>query len=57
MIQKQFPLVSIITVNFNQTKVTIEWLHSIQKITYPNYEVIIVNNGSADNTLETYLSN
>lgn len=56
MIQKQFPLVSIITVNFNQTKVTIEWLQSIQKITYPNYEVIIVNNGSADSTLKTYLS-
>jgi GT2 family glycosyltransferase len=48
-------LVSIITVNYNQAKVTIEWLHSVQKISYPNYEIIIVDNASADHALENYL--
>lgn len=40
------PLVSIITVNYNQTKVTLEFLESIQKISYSNYEVIVVDNAS-----------
>jgi hypothetical protein len=57
MIQKQLPLVSIITVNFNQAEVTMEWLHSIQKISYPNYEVVIVDNGSTYGTLEKSLLN
>jgi GT2 family glycosyltransferase len=50
-----YPLVSIITVNYNQAKVTMEWLCSVQNISYPNYEIIIVDNASADNTLETLL--
>lgn len=44
-----FPLVSIISVNYNQTQVTCEFLDSIQTITYPNYEVIIVDNASPTN--------
>lgn len=43
------PMVSIISVNYNQTQVTCEFLESIQKITYPNYEVIIVDNASPTN--------
>lgn len=57
MIQKQLPLVSIITVNYNQPEVTLEWLRSIQQISYTRYEIIIVDNGSTDNTLENYLMN
>lgn len=41
-----FPLVSIISVNYNQTQVTCAFLDSILKISYPNYEVIIVDNAS-----------
>lgn len=41
-----FPLVTIITVNYNQEHVTRDLLHSIQELNYPNYEVIIVDNGS-----------
>ena len=40
------PLVSIITLNFNNLTVTLEFLKSISKIDYPNYEVILVDNGS-----------
>jgi GT2 family glycosyltransferase len=44
------PLVSIVSINFNQLKVTEDFLKSVQKITYPNYEVIIVDNASKENS-------
>ncbi len=44
------PLVSIISVNYNQSAVTLELLASLQKITYPNIEVIIVDNGSPNDS-------
>ncbi len=47
-----FPLVSIIAINFNQLQITIEFLESIRKITYPHFEVIIVDNASSDNPNE-----
>ncbi len=40
------PLVSIITVNYEQVQVTLDLLQSLDQITYPNYEVIVVDNGS-----------
>jgi GT2 family glycosyltransferase len=43
------PLVSIVTVNYNGVKVTTALLDSIQRITYPNLEVIVVDNASAEN--------
>lgn len=44
----EFPLVSIIAINFNQLQITTEFLNSVRKITYPNYEVIIVDNASKE---------
>ena len=41
-----FPLVSIITINYNQPEVTLAFLDSIKKITYPFYEIIVVDNAS-----------
>ncbi|HEU4555664.1 MAG TPA: glycosyltransferase family 2 protein [Chitinophaga sp.] len=43
-----YPLVSVITVNYNNTQVTCELLASLQKITYPRLEVIIVDNASQE---------
>ena len=43
------PKVSIIILNWNGLKYTIECLESLKKITYPNYEVIVVDNGSEGN--------
>lgn len=40
------PLISIITVNFRQSAVTCDLLRSLHKISYPNTEVIVVDNGS-----------
>ncbi len=40
------PLVSIVTVNFNQSKATCELLESLQKITYSSIEIFVVDNDS-----------
>jgi GT2 family glycosyltransferase len=43
---KDFPLVSIITINYNQAAVTLEFLESMRHCTYPNYEIWVVDNAS-----------
>jgi GT2 family glycosyltransferase len=40
------PLVSIIALNYNQTPITIDFLESMKMLTYPNYEIIVVDNAS-----------
>ncbi len=40
-------LVSIITINYNQPELTRQFLDSATTLTYPNYELIIVDNASA----------
>jgi GT2 family glycosyltransferase len=44
--QGGFPLVSIVTVNYNQSGVTLEMLQSLKSITYPSIEVFVVDNAS-----------
>lgn len=41
-----YPLVSIITVNFDHPEVTCQLLSSLRKVTYPNIEIIVVDNAS-----------
>ncbi|WP_229365674.1 glycosyltransferase family 2 protein [Fibrisoma montanum] len=40
------PLISIITINYNQPELTRLFLNSVSQLTYPNFEVIVVDNGS-----------
>lgn len=40
------PKVSIITINYNQSEVTADFLNSLRKISYPDYEIIVVDNAS-----------
>lgn len=40
------PLVSIVTLNWNQAEVTCALLDTLRDVTYPNLEVIVVDNGS-----------
>ena len=40
------PLVSIITINYNESGVTLEMLQSLKELTYQNFEVIVVDNAS-----------
>ncbi|AXV36707.1 MAG: hypothetical protein CIT01_00105 [Methanobacterium sp. BRmetb2] len=47
-----YPKVSIIILNWNGWKDTIECLESLFQINYQNYNVILVDNGSEDNSLE-----
>lgn len=42
------PLVSFITINYNQAQVTCDMLDSTRSLTYPNFEVIVVDNGSVE---------
>lgn len=46
------PLISIVILNFNQLGVTCEFLDSTSKLTYPNYEIIMVDNASKENPTE-----
>ncbi len=45
---KNYPLISLITVNYNTLNDTIEFLESVQSLTYPNIETIVVDNFSAE---------
>jgi GT2 family glycosyltransferase len=40
--------VSIITVNYNQVALTCALIDSLQKVTYPNVEIVVVDNGSPE---------
>jgi hypothetical protein len=46
------PKVSIIILNWNGLEDTIECLESLKKITYSNYEVVVVDNGSQGDAVE-----
>ena len=49
---KHEKLVSIISVNYNQADVTCQMLASVKKLNYRNIEVIVVDNGSAEDPEE-----
>lgn len=42
------PLVTIITINYNQLKLTCELLDSLRRVTYPAVEIIVVDNHSKE---------
>jgi len=46
------PKVFIILVNWNGWEDTVECLHSLPKLDYPNYSTIVVDNGSSDASAE-----
>jgi GT2 family glycosyltransferase len=43
------PLISIVTLNYNRSDVTHAFLASTRALTYPNYEIIVWDNGSTPN--------
>ncbi|TDX43658.1 hypothetical protein C7954_11539 [Halanaerobium congolense] len=43
-----YPKVNIILLNYNGVKDTIECLESLRCITYPNYNIVVVDNNSTD---------
>jgi GT2 family glycosyltransferase len=51
------PRVSIIILNWNSYEVTLDCLLSLRKIDYSNFEVVLVDNGSVDESSEKLLAN
>jgi len=49
---QQHPKISVIILNWNGLEHTTECLQSLKKISYPNYEIIVVDNGSDGNDAE-----
>lgn len=46
------PAVSIIVLNYNSREDTLDCLRSLEHLTYPNVQVIVVDNGSSDGSVE-----
>ena len=49
--ESKYPKVSIIIVNWNGGEDILECLKSVKDIDYPDYETIVVDNGSTDNSV------
>ena len=50
------PSISIIAPAFNEGKTIISNVHSLLTLEYPKYEIIIVNDGSTDDTMEQLIA-
>ena len=50
--ENNYPLVSIIIVNWQNWPDTQECLTSLLDLNYPNYKIVLIDNGSADNSVE-----
>ncbi|MGH8007370.1 MAG: glycosyltransferase, partial [Candidatus Binatia bacterium] len=48
----RYPKVSVVVCAYNAERTMAPCLASLEKLNYPNYEVIVVNDGSKDRTLE-----
>ena len=54
----EYPHVSVIILNWKSWKDTIECLKSVYQISYPNYNIVVVNNGSQESfkNIEEYFT-
>jgi peptidoglycan-N-acetylglucosamine deacetylase len=50
------PSISIIAPAYNEEKSIVESITSLLKFKYPKYEVIVVNDGSKDNTIDVLIN-
>src|SRR5215475_1768439 len=48
------PLVYIVVLNFNGPDLTLDCIHSVLKIDYPNFRVLVVDNASTDDSLTRF---
>ncbi len=53
--KRMLPAISIIAPAFNEEKTIIESANSLLNLKYPDYELVIVNDGSKDSTLEVLI--
>ncbi len=54
---RMLPSVSILAPAYNEERTIIESVNSLLNLKYPDYELIVVNDGSKDGTLATLVSN
>ncbi|MDH5561503.1 MAG: glycosyltransferase [Deltaproteobacteria bacterium] len=47
--------ISILAPAYNEERTVVENISSLLKLNYPQYEIILINDGSADNTLKTVI--
>lgn len=52
-----YPYIHINILNWNQAGVTLECLDSISKIKYDNFETVVIDNGSTDNSVQLIRNN
>lgn len=50
--RREWPEVAIIILNWNGWQDTIECLESLQRLTYPNYRMVVIDNGSTDGSMD-----
>src|SRR5205823_1889527 len=50
--RERWPRVGIIILNWNSYQVTSECLLSLRKLNYPNTEIVLVDNGSSDDSAD-----
>lgn len=53
---KNQPLIYIVTSNYNNTQCTIDFLSSVHELSYSNYGIIVVDDGSADDSIESIVN-
>lgn len=49
---KIWPKVGVVVLNWNGWRDTVECLRSLHSLIYPNYQIIVVDNGSTDGSVE-----
>jgi GT2 family glycosyltransferase len=50
-VRDSFPRVYVITLNWNGKDDTIECIESLKKLYYPNFQIVVVDNGSTDGSV------
>lgn len=53
---RMLPSVSIIAPAYNEERTILESVNSLLNLKYPDYELVVVNDGSRDSTLDTLIS-
>ncbi len=48
------PKVSVIILNWNQPRLTVDCINSVLKQKYTNFEILLVDNASRDNSVEIF---
>ncbi|MFQ5688125.1 MAG: glycosyltransferase family 2 protein, partial [Candidatus Scalindua sp.] len=49
--EQEYPKVTIVILNWNNWSDTVDCLESVYDINYPNFEIVVVDNGSTDNSV------